>query len=533
MHQATHNGRQAAALFQVTGTAGAQAALELSNSSPSSTPASSTEINTNAQVDSIVEAGAAAEQIVARGVIVDEPKTETKPAETKPDDDDVPIKVLSHDGRQFDLSKLFEILSYCRGHDSVGERVFINRVLIPFLQSTPYEFVIIGPNNNESMANFVLDVPCKEKKDIKPKTLFSCHIDTVHPSSLQQVRQKLNVDAALDHVFAHPDEKMCLGADDGAGVWVLMEMIRFGIPGTYVFHRGEERGCIGSRWIESNRKEWLKNYSRAVAFDRKGATDVITHQRNSSTASFAFASTLAKTLNEIDPENLNLSSCPNGIYTDTANYTECIPECTNISVGYEDAHGSNEYLDYGHLQFLLKACLSIDWEALPTERKPVARYSQGGYHGSGGYHAGRAYGGGGYGGGGYSDDDNDGFGAPASFQSARNDATSSSSSSSASNTQRAGVGGTNGAAASPSPTPSPSSSATDLRGKEEKKNKAVPAPYKYQPAIIEEFLALQRSDMYAYLLEEEMESIVDLVGDLLAEIAGLRAKLAYREDTMR
>jgi hypothetical protein len=58
------------------------------------------------------------------------------------------------------------------------------------------------------------------------------------------------------------------------------------------------------------------------------------------------------------------------VYTDTAEFTDNIPECTNISIGYYSEHGEREHLDVNHLQSLSRAVLKFDWDALPVERDP-------------------------------------------------------------------------------------------------------------------------------------------------------------------
>jgi hypothetical protein len=60
-----------------------------------------------------------------------------------------------------------------------------------------------------------------------------------------------------------------------------------------------------------------------------------------------------------------------GSYTDSYSFFNHIPECTNISVGYFNAHQDNEYLDYRFLEQLLSALLQINFNVLPTKRSHV------------------------------------------------------------------------------------------------------------------------------------------------------------------
>jgi hypothetical protein len=60
-----------------------------------------------------------------------------------------------------------------------------------------------------------------------------------------------------------------------------------------------------------------------------------------------------------------------GSFTDSANYTGLIPECTNLSVGYESAHSTQESLDYFHLIGLRDSLLALDYSKLTVERTPA------------------------------------------------------------------------------------------------------------------------------------------------------------------
>jgi hypothetical protein len=194
----------------------------------------------------------------------------------------------------------------------------------------------------------------------KSNTLFSCHTDTVHKSEgLQQVYY----DSISDQLFVTNGQADCLGADDGSGIWLMLQMIKNNIPGLYIFHRCEEIGGIGSQWIVDNNISLLDGIDHAIAFDRKGKTSVITHMFDR-VCSDQFASDLSELLGMgFTPDNT-------GVFTDTAQYTHIIPECTNISVGYNLQHSSREYQECGFLLSLRDRLLSIDWTQLKAYRDP-------------------------------------------------------------------------------------------------------------------------------------------------------------------
>jgi hypothetical protein len=59
------------------------------------------------------------------------------------------------------------------------------------------------------------------------------------------------------------------------------------------------------------------------------------------------------------------------VYTDTAEFVDIIPECTNISVGYNSEHSQQESLNIVHFELLATAVLRVEWDKLPTERDPT------------------------------------------------------------------------------------------------------------------------------------------------------------------
>lgn len=208
------------------------------------------------------------------------------------------------------------------------------------------------------------------------RTLFIAHVDTVHKDTGVNLIKKTQTHW---HANGAP-----LGADDGAGCAMLMHLMHAGVKGYYIFSQGEECGGIGAKYIAAHNAPLLKQFDRAIAFDRRGIDSVISHQGMGRCASDKFCDALASALNEHN-DNLMYSPDDTGVYTDTAEFTEDIPECTNISVGYYNEHGDRENLDIVHLAALAVAAAKIDWESLPVDRDPtVPEYKDYGY-GKGSY----------------------------------------------------------------------------------------------------------------------------------------------------
>jgi hypothetical protein len=268
---------------------------------------------------------------------------------------------------------LAKILGWKRSHLSEAEMGF-RKWLREEIKARGYDVI------DEEQGNILVQVrlPKKEgdKEGAVAHQLFSCHIDTMHDCTKkgEPWLQKIEYDANFGHIFLASEDKKqgnCLGADDGAGVWIMLEMISAGVPGNYLFHVGEERGFIGANAMYWNRKDWLSSFKHAIAFDRPVAHDVVTTQGGQRCCSDAFSDALAKALNDASP-GLTMAGRKAGGVTDTSKYTSLISECTNVGVGYWQQHGPNETLDYGHLVRLRDACIRVDWTTLPVERDPKA-----------------------------------------------------------------------------------------------------------------------------------------------------------------
>jgi hypothetical protein len=150
-----------------------------------------------------------------------------------------------------------------------------------------------------------------------------------------------------------------LGADDGAGMYVMTRMILAGKSGLYVFFATEEQGRLGS-----SNYAMPEHIKKCVSFDRKGYDNLITHQMSEEGCSVAFADAF------IAQFDLPYKKDPTGSFTDSYTFFESVSECINLSVGYFDQHTKNESLDVVFLEKLVDACISMDWESLPTKRDP-------------------------------------------------------------------------------------------------------------------------------------------------------------------
>ena len=153
---------------------------------------------------------------------------------------------------------LSRALSIKRPHKGLGERLMLDWIADHLPDGVGYSVDGIG--------NLHVDL----RSEPTHRTLFVAHVDTVHrtdgPNKIRKTRGKW---------YASGDP---LGADDGAGIAILMQLITQGKPAYYIFTVGEECGGHGATYVAEHGAELLSQFDRAIAFDRRGVSDVITHQ---------------------------------------------------------------------------------------------------------------------------------------------------------------------------------------------------------------------------------------------------------------
>ncbi|MGR3808605.1 M28 family peptidase [Pasteurella testudinis] len=240
------------------------------------------------------------------------------------------------------------ICTYRRGHGGEGERLFINEFLLPTLAE-----VTTAPVTVDGYGNILVDAG-------RADVLFVAHVDTVHlPEEPPKQVVELN-DYTLSLVSKNAT---CLGADDGAGIAVLLYLLSRGVEGQYLFTRCEERGGIGASYFYDNSKAVLNAAKIAIEIDRRGYTDVIYSQGVGDCASLEFATSLADRLGQkMKPSDL-------GSFTDIATFADIIPECVNLSAGYFNEHTPKETVNLEYVDLLARALELVVWETLPITRE--------------------------------------------------------------------------------------------------------------------------------------------------------------------
>ena len=280
-------------------------------------------------------------------VVVTEPKEEKKPEEKVEEKPLLEPRFKNNKKLWNEAMWIADMHTFRRPHQSKSEMAFIRKFIVP---------VGVTFDKKGNAHKIIGDAP----------VLWSCHTDTVHTKGGSQ-KIEYWVDKNTEDTFigvARAEVSNCLGADDTAGVWIMLEMIKAKVPGHYIFHRGEECGGLGSRWLADKEKELIKTLKFAIAFDRRDTESIITFQRGERCCSDEFANSLS--------EQIGMKHKPDqgGMWTDTAAYTDLIGECTNVSVGYYDAHSGTEKLNIDYMLKLRDAMCKIDVTKLVDKRKP-------------------------------------------------------------------------------------------------------------------------------------------------------------------
>tara|TARA_B110000093_G_scaffold183366_1_gene233994 strand:+ start:2006 stop:2971 length:966 start_codon:yes stop_codon:yes gene_type:complete len=237
-------------------------------------------------------------------------------------------------------NKLISMLQYMRPAYSYTEKMFCDKYILP---------VFGEPDAHGNYTKVI---------GSRPNIAFTAHTDTVHKQEGIQT-------ITIEDDFATTMTGSCLGADCTTGLWLMLGMIEAGVEGVYVAHAAEEIGGLGSTALVRDRPVWLNEIDAVISFDRFGTDSIITHQGGSRTASDEFALSLAIAL---DMSNLNADKY--GTYTDSVEYADLIPECTNLSVGYYNQHTSQESQDLRFAEVLLERLIQADWCTLAIIRNP-------------------------------------------------------------------------------------------------------------------------------------------------------------------
>lgn len=204
--------------------------------------------------------------------------------------------------------------------------------------------------------------------------LLSAHMDTVR--GVQADRKILESNG----VFT--SDKGALGADDRAGIAIIMEVLRnvekLSFEGTIkvAFSREEEIGCVGVKKIDPR---WYEDVDLAIVVDRRGNRDIVTGCYS------AFCSdAVGKFFEEASAmQDMNWKACEGGISDATVFSAEGI-HSVNLSAGYMNEHTEREFVVFEDMKdtvrLMLQALAIVNnfygtFGEVPEENEWVKSYS--------------------------------------------------------------------------------------------------------------------------------------------------------------
>ena len=183
-------------------------------------------------------------------------------------------------------------------------------------------------------------IPRRSSEDSGKKMLLAAHLDVKGEfSSSDQLIERNNIVSR---------EKGILGADDRAGVSIILNLIkevgdyREVPPLKFIFTVGEEEGQYGAESIDP---DFFEDVSFGISLDRKNCKDIVYKSNSKEYSNLEFAERVARVSSRIFSEENAFVPCQGGI-SDLRVWSEKDTRpCVNLSVGYFDEHTDEERLD--------------------------------------------------------------------------------------------------------------------------------------------------------------------------------------------
>lgn len=204
--------------------------------------------------------------------------------------------------------------------------------------------------------------------------LLSAHMDTVANVHYDRV--------LLENNGIITSDKGALGADDRAGIAIILEVLRkiekLSFEGTLkiAFSREEEIGCVGSSKIDP---DWYADVDLAIVVDRRGNRDIVV-----GTYGMPFCSdNVGLFLEEVSAmQGMDWKAVSGGI-SDACTFSENGINSVNLSAGYMNEHTDTEFVVLADMEdtvrLILQALAVINtfypnFGVVPTESKWITAY---------------------------------------------------------------------------------------------------------------------------------------------------------------
>ena len=204
--------------------------------------------------------------------------------------------------------------------------------------------------------------------------VFMAELTTQHPLTAIQTKkeerlkpQTLKLEALTGRVSAMNGE--VLGADSSVGIWLLLNQLYFGVPGTYVFWKAQP---------SQSDLDWLPlNTQQLVLCGGEGDQQLINQINGRVTASHAFTQGVLKQLHQDNQLRFEAGSACKLAHSgsvsqllDQAAYS--VPEVIRLSTGREQQDDGRITQDLHFASVLAHRLVRIPWARLPVERDPQA-----------------------------------------------------------------------------------------------------------------------------------------------------------------
>lgn len=180
---------------------------------------------------------------------------------------------------------------------------------------------------------------CKKNKNDCLNVMLTAHMDTVYEAKEDRslfFEQKKKL-------FWSPDG---LGADDRAGVFAIIEIVKYCNVSDILFCDFEETGGIGSLNFCKKYKKENFNVNFILAYDRCGNKNFVTYSCDN------------KEFDEV-VKKFGFEK-QNGSFSDLANLMPHLEVSgANLSVGFENAHSTREILTVDNLLFTIDASIKL------------------------------------------------------------------------------------------------------------------------------------------------------------------------------
>lgn len=177
------------------------------------------------------------------------------------------------------------------------------------------------------------------------KVLLVAHADTYWDQAYDQDPGSIHKIKIEDGNITAIDEEFGLGADDRAGcamLWLLKDLGH-----SLLVTNGEEHGQAGSSWLKNHNKriydEINRNHQFVIQLDRRNGRDFKCYDVGTD----EFRSYVAKKTGYTEPD-LGSSTDIRTLCRDIAG--------VNLSIGYQNEHGNQEYLNIAEWEHTLNLC---------------------------------------------------------------------------------------------------------------------------------------------------------------------------------